>query len=230
MSRAGPCGRWLTRSLGREHAAKSEMTGCAAYAMTLSSRRSVAMAVRRCAQVRTALHNSPVLLADVFCARRTACMNRRVARRHVVGRPRSGRPLPDIAGDVVEAVPIWRESLHRRCPVKAVGPKVLPRESAVPGVGHDATCRHELGAPGVGSAVQPATGGVLPLGLGRQHFSDPGCVRGCILITHMHDRVQIPPIKRAVRSVGVTPVCSWNPCPPPGPVVKRDGSLRANED
>jgi hypothetical protein len=35
--------------LGREHAAKSEMAGCAACAMTLSSRRSVAMAVRRCA-------------------------------------------------------------------------------------------------------------------------------------------------------------------------------------
>ena len=145
----GACGRWLPRRLGREHAAKSEMTGCAAYAVTLSSRGSVAMAVRRCAQVRTALDNSPVLFADVFCARRTACMNRRVARRRVVGRPRSSRPLPDIAGDVE---------------------------------------------------------------------------------THMHDRVQIPPIKRAVGSVGVTPVSSWNPCPPPGPVVKRDRSLRANED
>ena len=135
--------------------------------------------------MRTALDNSPVLFADVFCARRTACMNRRVARRGVVGRPRSGRPLPDVAGDVVEAVPVWRKSFHRRCLVKAVGPKVLPRESAVPGVGHDATFRHEVPAPGVGSAVQPATGGVLPLGLGRQHFSDPDCVRGCILITDM---------------------------------------------
>ena len=59
--------RWLPRRLGREHAAKSEMTGRAAYAVTLSSRGSVAMAVRRCAQVRTALDNSPVLFADVFC-------------------------------------------------------------------------------------------------------------------------------------------------------------------
>ena len=81
------------------------MTGCAAYAMTLSSRGPVAMAVRRCAQVRTALDNPPVLFADVFYARHTARMNRRVARRCVVGRPRGGRPLPDIAGDVVEAVP-----------------------------------------------------------------------------------------------------------------------------
>src|SRR4029450_3915342 len=125
------------------------MTGCAAYAMTLSSRGSVAMAVRRCAQVRTALDNSPVLFADVFCARSTACMNRRVAPRCVVGPPRSGRPLPDIAGDVVEAVPVWRKSLHRRCPVKAAGPTILPRESAVPGVGHDATFRHEVPAPRV---------------------------------------------------------------------------------
>lgn len=51
ISRAAPYGQWLPRRLGREHAAKSEMTGCAAYAMTLSSRGSVAMAVRRCAQV-----------------------------------------------------------------------------------------------------------------------------------------------------------------------------------
>ena len=71
-------------------------------------------------------------------------MNRRVARRREVGRPRSGRPLPDIAGDVVEAVPVWRKSLHRRCPVKAVGPKILPRESAVPGVGHDATVSSDI--------------------------------------------------------------------------------------
>jgi hypothetical protein len=148
------------------------MTGCAAYAMTLSSRGPVAMAVRRCAQVRTALDNSPVLFADVLSAGRTACMNRRVGRRHVVGRPRSGRPLPDVAGHVVEAVPVWGKSLHRRCPVKAVGPKVLPRESALPGVGHDATSRHEVPAPGVASAVQPATGGVLPLGL--KYFEQTG--------------------------------------------------------
>ena len=162
--------RWLPRRLGRKHAAKSEMTGCAAYAMTLSSHRSGAMAVRRCAQVRTAFHNSPILFADVFSTRRTACMNRRVARRRGVGQPRSGRPPPDVAGDVVEAVPVWRKPLHRRCPAQAAGPKILPRESAVPGVGHDAIFRHEVPAPGVGSAVQPATGGVLPLRLGRQHF------------------------------------------------------------
>jgi hypothetical protein len=102
ISRAAPYERWLPRRLCREHAAKSEMTGCAAYGMTLSSRGSVAMAVRRCAQVRSALDNSPILFADVFSARRTACMNRRVARRRVVGQPRSGRQLPDVAGDVVE--------------------------------------------------------------------------------------------------------------------------------
>src|SRR4030095_5755820 len=79
----------------------------------LWSRGSVAMAVRGCAQVRTALDNSPVLFADVFCARRTACMHRRVVRRRVVGHPRSGCPLPNVAGDVVEAVPVWRKSLHR---------------------------------------------------------------------------------------------------------------------
>jgi Uncharacterized oxidoreductase dhs-27 len=122
------CEPWPPRTLGRDHAAKSEMTGRAAYGMTLSSRGSVAMAVRRCAQVRTALDNSPVLLADVFRARGTAGMNRRADRRHVVGRPGSSRPLPDIAGDVVEAVPVWRKPLHRRCPAKAMGPKVLPWE------------------------------------------------------------------------------------------------------
>src|SRR5512133_1840359 len=113
MSKAGPCGRGLPRRLGREHAAKSEMTGCATYGMTLSSRGSVAMAVRGCAQVRTALDTAPVLFADVFCASRTACMHRRVVRRRVVGHPRSGCPLPDVAGDVVEAVTVWRKSLHR---------------------------------------------------------------------------------------------------------------------
>jgi hypothetical protein len=40
------------------------------------------------------------------------------------------------------------------------GAKILPRESAVPSVGHDATFRHEVPAPGVGSAVQPAMGGI----------------------------------------------------------------------
>src|SRR5215217_3310123 len=139
ISRAAPYERWLPRRLCREHAAKSEMTGCAAYGMTLSSRGSVAMAVRRCAQVRTALDNSPILFADVFSARRTACMNRRVARRRVVGQPRSGRPLPDVAGDVVEAVPVSRKPLYRRCRAKATGQKILPRESALPGVDKNAT-------------------------------------------------------------------------------------------
>ena len=88
-----------------------------------------------------------------------------------------GRPLPDVAGHVEQAVAVGREGLDRRGALVPIGPQVLPRELALPGVGHHPALGRELVAPGVDGAVQPAAGGELPLGFGRQRLAGPRGVR-----------------------------------------------------
>src|SRR4051812_43202848 len=90
------------------------------------------------------------------------------------GGPFRGGPLPDVAGDVGEAVAVGREPPDRRGSLEAARAQVLPGKVAVPAVGHDAAPRLGVVAPGVGGLVETATRGVLPLGLGGQPAAGPG--------------------------------------------------------
>jgi hypothetical protein len=155
-------GRWLPRGLDREQAAKSEMTGCVAYGMTLSSRGGSdgSTRVHKCEPpLITRRSCSPMFRCEAYSMHRSArrpssCVRPRM---EWLSTPRGCRTrLAQTASPVMSG--------------QSRGPKILPWESAVPGVGHDATLRHEVPAPGVGSAVQPVTGGVLPLGLGGSTF------------------------------------------------------------
>src|SRR4029079_14827641 len=62
----------------------------------------------------------------------------------VLGRVPVGRPLPDVADHVVDAVAVGREGAHRRGPRPAVGAQVLVWKVALPGVGHVPAARDEL--------------------------------------------------------------------------------------
>src|SRR5262249_61508192 len=82
-------------------------------------------------------------------------------------------PLPDVASHVVQAVAVGRKRLHRRRALVAVPGGILPRELALPAVALRLRLGERLVAPGVGLALQPATGGELPPRLGRQAPARP---------------------------------------------------------
>src|SRR6478672_11230772 len=95
--------------------------------------------------------------------------------------PRGTGPLPDIAGNVIKPETVGRESFHRCRPVLPRRQVVLEREATVPGIGHDPPARHEFISPRVRRLVQPAAGGVLPLGLAGQPLACPAGVSNGIL-------------------------------------------------
>src|SRR5215204_4571329 len=87
------------------------------------------------------------------------------------------RPFPDVASHVIEAVSVaWVGADGGGRPVARVG---SPGEAAVPVVGEALVVCLGLVAPGVGDGFEAATGGQLPLGLGRQRLTGPGgvCLR-----------------------------------------------------
>src|SRR5258705_1467938 len=59
-----------------------------------------------------------------------------------------GRPFPDIADHVVQAVTIGRKGGDWRSALEAVGHQILVREITLPGVRHVLATRHLLVAPG----------------------------------------------------------------------------------
>src|SRR5258706_4415155 len=84
-----------------------------------------------------------------------------------------GRPFPDVADHVVEAVAVGRERGYGRSALEAVFIKVLTREFTLPGVRHVLAARRELVAPRKLGALDPATGGEFPLRLGGEFLSGP---------------------------------------------------------
>src|SRR5215207_9733820 len=72
------------------------------------------------------------------------------------------RPLPGIADHVVKAVAVGREGGHGRGALITVEMRVLERKGALPGVGHLASARRGLVAPGELRLVQSAASSELP--------------------------------------------------------------------
>src|SRR5262249_30915004 len=152
------------RALAR-NAAKADVPGRAVDRLALPRRRAVAQAVVGRAEVRAALHDAA--REAVVPGGSTAPSGAGHGLEPVV------RPLPDVAGHVVEAVAVRRIGLDRRGALVAVEQQVLPGELALPGIGHHAALRRELLAPREGRAVQATAGRVLPLGLARQRLAGP---------------------------------------------------------
>src|SRR5882672_1303555 len=92
--------------------------------------------------------------------------------------------------------------------------QVLPGELALPGVGHVATTRRELVAPGVLGGVETTARCELPLGFGRQFLAGPCSVSLGILERNVHDRVLPKALQRTPRAARVTPVRTRHVAPP----------------
>ena len=142
-----------------------------------------------------------------------------------------GGPLPHVAGHIEQAIAVRRVGLDRRGPLVAVEHQVLPRELALPGVGHHLAARRELIAPAEGLAVQATTGRVLPLSLGRQLLAGPRGVRFGVPVGHVGHRVALSSVQCAVRALGMTPLSAGRPAPPVPHVtqVDRPGGLMKDQ-
>src|SRR5215510_2417517 len=154
------------RIRGSNDAAESKVAHGRLDRLRRAGGRPIAMAVVRSAQVRAALDNHP---REVLPG--TAHVVTGVRRRHTRVEPRPARaaagvhdrlrmprrieiarPFPDVAGDVMQAVTVWREGPDGGRALVLVEQQVLPRELALPRVRKLATLRGELVAPRVGGA------------------------------------------------------------------------------
>src|SRR5262249_54257175 len=79
-----------------------------------------------------------------------------------------GRPLPDIADHVIEAIAVRRERGDRRGPLVAVGGEVLVRKIALPGIRQMPAAGGKFVTPSeLGGGVQAASRGKFPFRFGR---------------------------------------------------------------
>src|SRR6476661_7869012 len=110
------------RSLRARDAPEADVAGSAAHPVPLAGRGPVPVAVGRCAQMGAALGDATVGLGqprvDLGSAAGMVTVRRGLRGRRARGLargtrllgPRAARPLPDVAGDVVEAEPVGREA------------------------------------------------------------------------------------------------------------------------
>src|SRR5262245_5852862 len=97
-----------------------------------------------------------------------------------------GRPLPDIADHVDEAVVIGWIEPHRRGAREAIVEPALMRKFARPVIGEPPATGRKLIAPGVGPLSQTATCREFPLRFSGQTLASPGRIRLGISQRHMH--------------------------------------------
>src|SRR4051794_38539970 len=93
-----------------------------------------------------------------------------------------GRPLPDIADHVEQAVAVGGKGANWGGSRVAVERQVLMREGSLPGVGHVASIGRQFIAPGKLGAVETAARSIFPFGFRRQRLTRPGGVSLGILI------------------------------------------------
>ena len=140
-------------------------------------------------------------------------------------------PLPHVAGDVDQAIPVAREPADGRGALVAVEQVVVHRKVTLPGVGHHPSPVRELVTPGIGGALETPTGGELPLRLGRQGLARPVGVRDRVGVRHMRHRMPIEAVQGAAGSLGMTPLGTRHPRPPGSGVVEahRPGGRREHQ-
>src|SRR3954467_4866224 len=114
-----------------------------------------------------------------------------------------GRPFPDIADHVVDAMAVRRERSDRRGPLEAVAVRVLARKLALPGVGHVPAVRRQLVAPRIVGALEPAARRKLPFGFARELLAGPLGVGKRVAESDMHDGVVVERVDVALRPVRV---------------------------
>src|SRR5258705_11059792 len=178
-------------------AAESEAAGGGIFRLGVARRRTIAAAIVRRAQVRTALDhlawNPDVGLTRVVAAILAAAA--RVLRNaagfwrvsFVLRRMPVGRPLPDIADHVVKAVTVRRERAHRRSALVAIGVVVVPRKIALPGVSQVHAARREFVAPCELGTVETAARREFPFGFGWQILAGPPRIGECVSERQVHD-------------------------------------------
>src|SRR5215510_4227643 len=132
-----------------------------------ASRRSIAPAVVRRAEMRSAFHDFArdldrwlvrIVAFVSFSAPRVEARAARLCYLLVLLVPVHG-PLPHVAGHVVEPVTVGRKTAHRRCSLEPVFFKILPGKFALPGVGHVFAIRCKSIAPDELRTVQSAARG-----------------------------------------------------------------------
>src|SRR5215831_9869148 len=184
-------------------AAETDMTRRGVDRLGTTRGRAVTAAVVRRALVRTALQhlawNFDFRLAGVV-ARLLATaprIDRNAAGLVGIGlvpsRVPVGGPFPHIADHVVNAVAVRRECSHRRGSLVSVELHILAWKGTLPGVRHLFAAGCEFVAPGELRTVEPATGGKLPLGFGRQVLACPFCVSQRIAVGDVNDGMIIEP-------------------------------------
>ena len=147
----------------------------------------------------------------------------------VLGLVEVGRPLPDVADHVDQPVAVGRKRADRRRALEAVLVQVLHREIALPGVGEIPILGQELVAPGVIRAVEPAAGGHLPFGFGRQLLAVPAGERLGVGVADVHDRMLVASGDGAALARRLPPVGALHPVPPVGEVAQVDLAGRLDE-
>src|SRR5262249_26775305 len=182
-------------------AAKTDVAGGRIDRLALPRRGPVAQAVVGRAEVGTALYHA------------ASDMRARLARRATgffaaLGRlgKRTRRPLPDVAEHVVEAIPVGGKGIDGRGALVSIELEVLPRESALPGIGHRPPVGGERFPPRVGRALEAAAGREFPFGFDRQLLSSPGRVGTRIFVSDVHDGMVIATGDAAVGTLGMSPI------------------------
>ncbi len=132
----------------------------------------------------------------------------------IVGPIPVGRPLPHVAGHVVQAVGIRCKARDRRGAGKAILRLIAMRELALVDVGVMDTSGRELIPPRVETARASASRRELPLGLGRQTPARPCGIRLGIRVRHMHDRQALASAQLRAGPLGMSPRRARHVLPP----------------
>lgn len=141
-----------------------------------------------------------------------------------------GRPLPDVANHVIDAIAVRRKGEHRGSADEAVVAAVLVREIPLPRVGAMPSAGRKLVAPGEVGAVKAAARRVFPLGLGWQIPSRPFRVGERVSESDVHNGMIVKPVDIALGTVRMAPVRPLEQCPPLTPISEIDGMFRRSED
>src|SRR5262245_25695875 len=209
--RKAPSGGWP------HHTAESDMARRSVDRMGVARGGAVTPAIARRAQMRAALQH---LARDAAGIARIDAGHARILERAAMVRalrrcgPPVGRPLPDVADHVVEAVAVRRERAHRRGARPAVEREILEREAALPDIGERLVARLQLVAPGVGRAREAAARGVLPFGFIRQFGARPTGIGFDVAPSHVHHGMIEKLVERALRSIRMAPVGAVHVAPP----------------